>query len=74
MDIDHEIATFLLKTESGWSCSECGFSTHLKSNVTTHIEAKHIVNTGGVACNFCEHVSPTRHALKMHISRKHKNK
>ena len=40
-------------------------------NTRNHIEAKHI-QSGGFQCLLCNAFSPTRHALKMHILRKHR--
>ena len=42
-----------------------------RSKLRNHIEAKHMQSVG-FQCSFCNAVSPTRHAMKMHMLRKHR--
>ena len=70
--LDALIEQNMRKDESGnWTCSQCGFSSNRSSNTRNHIEAKHI-QSGGFQCSLCNAFSPTRHALKMHMLRKHR--
>ena len=54
-----------------WQCLYCQFSSLHKHHVKNHCEAKHI-SSGGVVCLNCGVTCPTRKALAMHMSRKHK--
>ena len=55
-----------------WHCLHCQFSSVHKHHVKNHCEAKHI-SSGGVLCLDCGVTCPTRKALAMHMSRKHKH-
>ena len=54
-----------------WGCVQCEFSLNRSSKLRNHIEAKHMQSVG-FQCYFCNDVSPTRHAMKMHMLRKHR--
>jgi len=54
-----------------WGCGLCDFRTKYYATAVYHIEAKH-VTSDGFQCDLCSAISPTRQALKMHKSRKHK--
>ena len=70
--LDELIEQNMRKDETGnWTCSQCDFSSNRSSNTRNHIEAKHI-ESGGFQCLVCNAFSPTRHALKMHMLRKHR--
>ena len=67
------IRTMMVRVEPEmWACSSCSYSTRFYSTMQSHIESKHIISPG-VQCEICHVFSPTRQALKMHMSRKHKN-
>merc|ERR1719234_2694768 len=55
-----------------WQWLYCQFSALHKHHVKNHCEAKH-VSSGGVVCLNCGATCPTRKALAMHMSRKHKH-
>ena len=61
----------MFKTEGGWQCGQpgCGYVAN-KWSLRNHVESKHI-SIGGVQCDQCSKVCPTRHALTMHIKRNH---
>lgn len=60
------------KDSSGlWFCLQCDFSSSKRGNVQSHVEAKHVISEG-VPCGVCGTICPTRKALSMHFSRKHK--
>ena len=52
--------------ENIWRCVECGYSSRLKSDVSKHVEAKHI-ETAAFTCDFCSKLYPSRNSLKSHI-------
>lgn len=54
-----------------WGCALCEFRTKFYSTAVNHIEAKHVVSDG-FQCEYCSTLCPTRQALKMHKSRKHR--
>ena len=72
MDIESQIVSLMVRSDRGWECAECGYSTTNKQGLVNHIESKH-VNIGGAQCPHCHKVCPTRHALQMHVSRQHQN-
>ena len=53
-----------------WHCKFCAYFSRLTTNVTRHIEAKH-VKKDGFSCAMCNKVCPTRSSLKTHIYRYH---
>merc|ERR1712098_411165 len=53
-----------------WNCTQCGYSSIVKTDVINHIEAKHIESS--VNCDLCGITTKTRKALKMHKSRHHR--
>ena len=58
--------------ENMWGCASCDFKTKYDSTLRNHIEAKHL-DTGGFVCQYCSATCPNRQALRMHLSRKHRN-
>ena len=70
--LDELIEQNMQKDELGiWGCMQCEFTSNKTNNVRNHIEAKHI-QSAGFQCSVCNAVSPTRHAMKMHMLRKHR--
>ena len=60
------------KDASGlWFCLQCDFNSSKRCNVQSHVEAKHVISEG-VPCGVCGTICPTRKALSMHYSRKHR--
>ena len=58
-------------SETGaWHCSFCPYSSKLTTNVTRHIEGKH-VKTQSYTCDLCQKVCSTRHGLNCHKYRYH---
>ena len=70
--LDEVIEQNMWKDDLGiWGCVQCEFSLNRSSKLRNHIEAKHMQSVG-FQCSFCNAVSPTRHAMKMHMLRKHR--
>jgi len=66
------IRSNMVKIDSDtWGCALCEFRTNYYSTAVNHIEAKHVVSDG-FQCDHCTTICPTRQALKMHKSRKHR--
>ena len=72
-ELDGQINTMIQKLEdsSGWSCTVCGKSSKVSSNIRQHIEANHIEGMEH-PCDQCGKVSRSRHALARHIFVYHK--
>ena len=69
LDIDALVRSRMYKDEAGnWRCSGCDYFSKSSTSVSEHVESKHLLGPG-FACNICQHVCPTRKALKMHIFR-----
>ena len=72
LGLDELIYQNVDKDASGlWFCLQCNFSSNKKGNVHSHVEAKHVISQG-VSCDVCGTICPTRKALSMHNSRKHR--
>ena len=54
--------------DGSWSCLVCAYSTHHKTNMFQHVEAKH-VQTEGYHCPLCQKFCPNSKSLKNHKSR-----
>jgi len=68
-ELDVMIQLKTIRVGKDYRCTDCEYETKMKCNLEKHIEAKHI--SPGVACQFCNKTCPTRHALRMHLSRTH---
>jgi len=68
-ELDVMIQLKTVRVGKDYRCTDCEYETKMKCNLEKHIEAKHI--SPGVACQFCNKTCPTRHALRMHLSRNH---
>ena len=68
-ELDVMIQLKTIRIGKDFRCTDCIYQTKMKCNLEKHIEAKHI--TPGVACQFCNKIFPTRHALRIHLSRNH---
>lgn len=64
------VLQMIVKSQGGFSCSECGAFFNKKQNLRTHIESKHI-ESAGVSCHLCGSVSKTRDSLRKHVRRIH---
>ena len=51
-------------------CVECGHRSKRSSDLSKHIEAKHV--EGGYNCMYCDKFCPSLNALRTHISRSHR--
>jgi len=70
--LNQMIKTSLIRLDSTyWGCAHCDFKSKYQSTVGYHVEARHFASDG-VQCEYCVTICPTRQALKMHISRKHR--
>ena len=73
-ELDMMIESKVIKLASNsFQCTDCDFSSKLKSTVANHVESKHIQH-GGATCNVCGKVCATRQACRMHKSRDHNPK
>ena len=54
-----------------WRCLDCGHTSKLKSDLSKHVEAKHI-KSAGFYCGYCSKFCPSRNALQSHVSRQHR--
>ena len=71
-ELDRIIRTKMMKTDTGdFSCLDCSYITRSKSIMLNHVESRH-VEYGGVVCQLCHKLLPTRQALRMHKSREHR--
>lgn len=70
--IDVQINSMMYKSQKGWHCSMCEKTSSGKINITRHIEATHINNHPGLACDLCGEFAKSRNALRMHKTKKHK--
>ena len=61
-----------MRTEQGWDCLTCGWTTKYKTRLYEHVESKH-VSTAGYNCPHCQQFCSSINALKTHKSRAHKN-
>ena len=70
-EIENQISQLMIRTDRGWQCGQpgCDYVAN-KWSLRNHIESKHI-DIGGIQCDRCSKVCPTRHALTMHIKRNH---
>lgn len=70
--VDENLRSYMFKSsETGaWHCSFCPYFSKLTTNVTRHIEGKHI-KTQSYTCDLCQKVCSTRHALNCHKYRYH---
>jgi uncharacterized C2H2 Zn-finger protein len=55
-----------------WACSECGKTSTWKSDLTRHVEARHVV-TDGVGCAQCHKIFKTRDSLRKHVKGAHQD-
>jgi len=71
-DLDEQIDFLSKRQPDGtWWCSECGYSTKIKTNLRMHVESKHLVSSG-FKCEICQTVCPNRKSLRNHVDRRHK--
>ena len=68
-EIDAIIQMKILQEGQNYICTDCQYVTSIKQVLKKHIEAQHI--SPGVMCEICHKISPTRHALRMHLKRVH---
>ena len=72
IDIEEIVSQNITRDSDGnWRCLLCEFQSSWSTNVKQHLESKHLSGIQ-VKCSFCEKFCPTRHALAMHMRRKHK--
>jgi len=55
-----------------WRCLDCGHTSKRTTDLTKHIEAKH-VGDAGFDCSYCGKHCPSKNALTSHVSRQHRN-
>ena len=68
-EIEHKVEKLLAKENGSYKCLECDHVRPNKATVISHIESKHLKSA--VICKLCNVTSTTRHALVMHMARKH---
>ena len=73
--IDFDVTNLMsrINSENGvvWSCNECFYQSKKKSNVTEHIESKHLVMES-VTCQICFKQLPNRKSLRNHMYSAHR--
>jgi len=70
-DIDDLLSQNMIKGNEGlWFCKKCQYQSKNSSHVKNHIEARHLDNK--YHCDYCSTICPSKHALTMHLHRKHK--
>ena len=52
-----------------WQCNDCGYARERKSDVSKHVERRHIEMQ--VQCDICNSVFSSRQSLKEHMKYKH---
>merc|ERR1719186_1615491 len=52
-----------------WHCAQCDYASGNCTDVTRHVEAKHVF-TEEVSCPYCNKHCPTNNALRVHCIRK----
>jgi len=68
-DVEAAVWSQIGRSDGGsWTCLVCSYSTHHKTNMFQHVEAKH-VQTGGYHCPLCQKFCPNSKSLKNHKSR-----
>ena len=55
-----------------WRCTDCGYESKYKTNVSEHVESRHVQLTWAV-CNYCSSVCVNREALRNHVYKYHRN-
>ena len=50
-----------------WRCTDCGYKSKYKTNVSEHVESRHVQLTWAV-CNYCSSVCVNREALRNHVT------
>ena len=59
----------MLKTESGWCCTDCDYVTNNSGHLRRHIESQHLDYF--YSCDICGKQTKTKNALYMHKTRSH---
>ena len=59
----------MLRTDSGWCCTDCDYVTNVPGNLKRHVESKHI--DSNYSCDICGKQNKTKNALYMHKTRSH---
>eukprot|EP00090_Calanus_glacialis_P042215 TRINITY_DN74940_c0_g1_i1.p1 TRINITY_DN74940_c0_g1~~TRINITY_DN74940_c0_g1_i1.p1 ORF type:complete len:159 (-),score=18.49 TRINITY_DN74940_c0_g1_i1:80-556(-) len=54
-----------------WRCLDCGHTSKRTTDLTKHIEAKHI-ESAGYDCGICGKHCPSKNSLTAHMSRQHR--
>ena len=61
--IEDQIASMMYQTENKkWRCAICNQESIGKTDITRHVESKHIENHPGYACGYCDYVTKSRNA------------
>jgi len=55
-----------------WQCLVCQKESHLKADISRHVEALHVQHPG-VACEICGKTLKTRDGLRCHMAKFHKD-
>ena len=72
-DLEQKISSMLTKVNGQWTCTLCQKAVRDKTNMTQHIEAKHIEGVSH-SCNMCGKVGRSAYGLGKHRSRYHPGK
>ena len=70
-DLDWRIEGMIMKRADGsWQCSECEYTSRVKTNIKMHVESRHVVSSG-FTCHICQLFCANRKSLRNHLDRKH---
>ena len=71
--IEEQIQQNMFFSGDQWTCSICGKSSRLKTDISRHIESIHVINHPGYKCDICDYSSKSKNALRQHRSVRHPN-
>ena len=73
-DIEQEISSMMVLTqEKLWLCTACGKESRYKTDISRHIDSKHIIDHPGYDCDLCGEHLKSKQALRRHVSLKHQH-
>ena len=69
--LDYVIQEKIYKNALGdWTCTDCGKTSAWKTDLSRHVEARH-VHTDGIVCSHCPKIFKTRDSLRKHVKGMH---
>ena len=70
IDYQNQIESFIDKTDQGYQCIKCGYSSMRKFNLKKHVETH--METLGYQCPLCNKQCKTKNSLDVHNSTFHR--